>query len=209
MPAAVVAQDVAYRRRRQPTFGPRIRDLRPGAAFQTPRRNEDICQAKQEAGPDKLPGQYPGVTPERLRSRTAQTLNNGDLGPDLDTSANRDPLAGHFFDQARARAAAAQARALACLLTPASRQPAPGQDERAQATGAGGPQHDLPLPSRRSPWSRRQQVRGLGLTADRAPDQDQLALITIFLRPESESHCGAAPVMACSVSTTRNIDCAR
>jgi hypothetical protein len=36
----------------------------------------------------------------------------------LTPSANRDPLAGHFFDQARARAAAAQARALACLLTP-------------------------------------------------------------------------------------------
>ena len=36
----------------------------------------------------------------------------------LKPSANRDPLAGHFFDQARARAAAAQARALACLLTP-------------------------------------------------------------------------------------------
>ena len=34
-------------------------------------------------------------------------------------SANRDPQAGHFLDQARARAAAAQARALACPLTPA------------------------------------------------------------------------------------------
>jgi hypothetical protein len=33
-------------------------------------------------------------------------------------SANRDPPAGRFFGQARARAAAAQARALACLLTP-------------------------------------------------------------------------------------------
>jgi hypothetical protein len=59
-----------------------------------------------------------GVTPERLTSRTAQTLNNGDLGPDLDTAGEQRSQAGHFFDQARARAAAAPARALACLLTP-------------------------------------------------------------------------------------------
>ncbi len=57
------------------------RDLRPSAASWTPRRHEDICEAKREAGPDALPGQYPGVTPERLRSRIAQTFGGTAAAP--------------------------------------------------------------------------------------------------------------------------------
>src|SRR5271166_7023919 len=83
---------------RSATFGPRtqwpcqIPDPTPEAtatpgtsgprqASWTPRRHEDICEAKREAGPDALPGPYPGVTPERLRSRTAQTFGGTAAAP--------------------------------------------------------------------------------------------------------------------------------
>ena len=56
-----------------------VRPAQPGLpALGTPLdaiKHEYVCEAREGAGPDELPGRTQGVAPEKLRSQTAEKLN--------------------------------------------------------------------------------------------------------------------------------------
>ena len=78
-----------------------VRPAQPGLpALGTPLdaiQHEYVCEAREGAGPDELPGRTRGVVPEKLRSQTAEKLNGDPQDLIRAMPAKGDRPAGRFF----------------------------------------------------------------------------------------------------------------